>query len=60
MKEKFDYAQAIKSLEEIIAKVEDPSTGLDEIDTQIKKTEELVEACRKYLRSLREKVESIN
>ncbi len=52
--EAFDYAKAVAELEEIAAKVEDASTSIDDIDCYIKRTKELVEACRQYLRSNRE------
>ena len=50
----FDYAKAVAELEEIAAKVEDASTSIDDVDRYIKRTKELVEACRQYLRSNRE------
>lgn len=50
----FDYARAVAELEEIAARVEDASTSIDDIDRYIKRTKELVEACRQYLRSNRE------
>lgn len=53
-KETFDYARAVAELEEIAARVEDASTSIDDIDRYIKRTKELVEACRQYLRSNRE------
>ena len=53
-KEVFDYGKAVAELEEIAAKVEDASTSIDDIDRYIKRTKELVEACRRYLRSNRE------
>ena len=53
--EKFNYLGAIKRLEEIVGKVEDPSTGLDDIEGYIKESDELIEKCRAYLRSAREK-----
>lgn len=58
--EKFDYGKAVSRLEEIAAKVEDPATGIDDIDMYVRKTEELVAQCREYLRSVRERVESID
>ena len=58
MKE-FDYSKAMAELDEIATRVEDPSTGLDDIDKYIKRSEELIEACRKYLRTQRRKVESL-
>lgn len=58
--EKFDYTKAIATLEEIALKVEDPSTGVGEIDKYIRQTEELVDKCRAYLRTVREKVDTID
>ena len=60
MKQKFDYSKAIEELEAIAAKVEDPKTGIDDIDKYIKRSEELISACRDYLRGVREKVEGMN
>ena len=58
--EKFDYSKAMAELEQIAAKVEDPSTGLDDIDRYIKRSEELITGCRAYLRSARETTETLN
>lgn len=58
--EKFDYSKAMAELEQIAARVEDPSTGLDDIDKYIKRSEELIAACREYLRSAREKIDNLN
>ena len=55
MKE-FDYAKAIEELEIIAARVEDPQTGIDDMETHIRRSEELVDACRAYLRGAREKL----
>ena len=59
MKEKFEYTKAIEELEAIAAKVEDPNTGIDDIDKYIKRSQELIEACRAYLRGAREKIENL-
>lgn len=56
MTEKFDYAKAVEELEAIAAKVEDPNTGVDDIDRYVKRSLELLEACRAYLRGVRETV----
>lgn len=56
--EDFDYMKAIASLEEIARKVEDPSTGLGDIDRYVKQSEELISKCRAYLRTVREKVDT--
>lgn len=58
--EKFDYGAAVKELEAIAAKVEDPGTGIDEIDGYIRRSEELVTACRAWLREARGKVSAID
>lgn len=60
MEQKFDYSKAIEELEAIAAKVEDPKTGINDIDKYIKRSEELISACREYLRGVREKVEGMN
>ena len=60
MEQKFDYSKAIEDLEAIAAKVEDPKTGIEDIDKYIKRSEELISACRDYLRGVREKVEKLS
>lgn len=57
--EGFDYKKAVEELESIAAKVEDPQTGIDDIDKYIRKSEELIEACRAYLRGVRQKVDNM-
>lgn len=57
MKEEFDYAKAVEELEAIASKVESPETGIDDIEKCIRRSEELVEACRAYLRGAREKLD---
>ena len=58
MEEKFEYAKAIEELEAMASKVEDPQTGIDDIDRYMKRSQELIEACRAYLRGAREKLEN--
>lgn len=58
-KDKFDYVKAVAELEEIAAKVEDPKTSLDDIGGLVKRSKEIIEACRKYLRTIRDEVENI-
>lgn len=57
--EKFDYTKAVEELESIAAKVEDPQTGIDDIDRYIRRSAELIEACRAYLRGTREKLNDL-
>ncbi len=54
MAEEFDYIKAMEELEAIAQKVEDPKTGVGEIDKYMKRSQELVAACREYLRGVRE------
>ena len=56
--EQFDYKKAIEELEAIAVKVEDPQTGIGEIDTYMKRSAEHIEACRAYLRGARESLEN--
>ena len=60
MKDKFDYAKAVEELEAIAAKVEEPQTGIDDIDRCIRRSEELIAACRAYLRGVRERLDDMN
>ena len=60
MKDKFDYAKAVEELEAIAAKVEDPQTGIDDIDRCIRRSEELIAACRAYLHGVRERLDDMN
>lgn len=57
--EKFDYNKAVEELEKLAAKVEDPSTGLQDIDKCLKRSSELIASCREYLRTAREKTEEL-
>ena len=57
MEEKFNYMKAVEELEAIAAKVEDPKTGVDDIDKYVKRSKELLEACRAYLRGTKEKLD---
>ena len=58
-KKEFDYVKAMKELEDIAAKVEDPSTSIDEIEKYVTRSEELVKQCRGYLRGAREKLDRL-
>ena len=58
--QKFDYAKAMAELEEIAKKVEDPATGLDDIDALVARSKVLIKACRDYLRGVKEKIDSLS
>lgn len=59
MKEPFNYNEAVAELEKIAARVEDPATGLDEIERLIKQSDELIGRCREYLRTVRQTTETL-
>lgn len=59
MKE-FNYTKAMAELEEIALKVEDPRTGVEDIEKYMKRSQELMEACRNYLRGAREKLDAMS
>ena len=60
MEKDFDYGKALARLEEIAKKVEDPETALGDIDAYLKETDELIGACRKYLRTARETLDGLD
>ncbi len=60
MSDKFDYAKAIAELDEIAAKVENPETKLDDIDVLVGRSKELLKQCRDYLRTVKEKIDSLD
>lgn len=57
--ENFNYKEALAELEKIAQKVEDPATGLEDIDKYIARSEALIAACREYLRNAREAAEGL-
>ena len=60
MSDKFDYAKAIAELDEIAAKVENPETKLDDIDVLVGRSKELLKQCKDYLRTAKEKIDSLD
>ena len=60
MSDQFDYAKAIEELDQIAAKVENPETKLDDIDALVVRSKELLKQCRDYLRSVKDKIDSID
>ncbi len=56
----FEYAKAVEELEAIAAKVENPQTSIEDIEKYVARSEELVKACREYLRGARERLDAID
>lgn len=57
--ENFDYNETLKRLEKIAVLVEDPQTGLEDIDKYISEADALIGQCRRYLREARERTEKL-
>ena len=55
----FNYKDALEELDRIARKVEDPATALDDIDKLIARLDELIAACRAYLRTARERLDEL-
>lgn len=53
MKE-FDYNKSVKAVEALIAKIENPETGVEESEKLVEEAAELLDACRGWLRKERE------
>ena len=51
---KIEIKKAVEELEAIAAKVEDAQTGVGDIDKYMRRSKELIESCRAYLRGARE------
>ncbi|MGN1046687.1 MAG: exodeoxyribonuclease VII small subunit [Candidatus Cryptobacteroides sp.] len=58
MAEGFNYTEAVRELERIAEIVENPETGIDDIDKYIKRSDELISACRAYLRGMKDHINS--
>lgn len=59
MAEQFDYSKALEELEQIAAKVENPETSLADIDSLVGRSRFLLKACRDYLRTIKDKIDSL-
>lgn len=57
--ENFNYTEAVEELEKLVKKVEDPSTGIEEIERCIKRSDELIRLGRNYLRELQIKTDNL-
>lgn len=60
MENTFDYAKAMAELEDIAKKVENPETKLEDIDSLVSRSKVLIKACRDYLRTFHEKIDSLD
>lgn len=58
--ENFDYDKAVAELDALAARVEDPATGIGDIDKCFERADVLVRGCREYLRSVRDRLDDID
>lgn len=54
------YREALKEIEDLLAKIEDPETSFDELSRDVKRATELVGYCRKQLRNYKDEIEKIS
>lgn len=50
----FDYNRAVSEVEDLISKVEDPSTGIEDAVELVSRASETLEKCYAFLRRERE------
>ncbi len=50
------YQEALQELQELVAKIEDPSSDIETISRDVKKAMELVKYCQIQLRSYEEEI----
>jgi len=58
-KEELTYKDAMSSIEEIVAKLEDNKMDVDELSTNVKKVSELIKFCKSKLKETEEEVDKI-
>lgn len=51
---KISYKEAIAKIEQLIVKIEDPNTNLEDITAEVKKAMELINSCKETIRSFAE------
>lgn len=54
------YKEAIAELEDLVAKIEDPLTNIEEISSYVKRSLELVNYCQLQLRSYKEEIDKLS
>lgn len=54
-----EYREALEELEKLVEKIEDPSTGVEEIAPMVKRSLELAEICRSELRKYNQEIDKL-
>ena len=53
------YKEALKELEELVVKIEDPATNIEEISAEVKRALEPVNYCQLQLRSYKDEIDRL-
>ncbi|MFA5713575.1 MAG: exodeoxyribonuclease VII small subunit [Bacteroidales bacterium] len=56
---KISYKEAIAKIEELIVKIEDPNTNLEDITVEVKRAMELIALCKATIRNFGEESASL-
>jgi exodeoxyribonuclease VII small subunit len=59
MKEKMAYTEAFEELQQIVADIENGDIDVDELSLKVKRAIELIEVCKKKLRTTEEDINTI-
>ena len=59
-KDRINYAEAIKELEQILERLRNGEVEINELATTVKRANELVEECRRQLTHTREELQKIS
>lgn len=59
MNKDMKYEDAVKELEALVAKIEDPANDLSAVSEEVKKAVELAKWCKNYIKEGEEKVERL-
>lgn len=51
MKEEMKYEEAVKELEALVARIEDPANDLSAISGEVKRAMELAKWCKEYIKA---------
>ena len=57
--QKFNYSKSLKEIEEIVKQIESGELDVDKLADKVKKATELIEQCRKKLRTTEEDLDRI-
>ncbi len=59
MERKFDYEEAVKRLEKLVAEIEDPGVAVAKLPEKVEEAVKLIEQCRGFLQKSEEAIAKI-